>query len=373
MKAKAIIPLVLGLCVGLVAVKFLVTTLQNARGSTSDAQKTAVVRAKLDIESYAEITAEMVELIPTPDSALIPPGERLDKVEDVTGRVAAKAIPRHSPVLRSMLAPEGTLPGMKGKIKPGFRAVSVKISEVSGVAYHIKPGDWVDVIVVMDVDTGGLKRKKETIAEVILQHVEVVAIGQTTGDQPGETGRSIKPAKSATLLVAEEDAPKLHLAGTRGKLTLALRGDDDLLTSKPPSARETRDFDFARQFDPNPATTSAGDTSAGAPGGFLTNFLAAAATTPTPQPTRVEPQPHSVTVYHGTTATDTQIEQVAFADGDSRVVVAVAGGPVSRMPQTSRSEARRPPRGPRSTVPRTDRVDSLPVDEEPDIEDQEVE
>ena len=341
MKTKAIIPLVLGLCVGLVAVKFLVDTLQNARGSPTDSQTITVVRAKLDIGSLETVRAEMVELIETADSALIPALERFDKLEDVTGRVTAKAIPSHSPVLQSMLAPEGTMPGMKGRIKPGFRAVSVKISETSGVAYHIKPGDWVDVIVVMDVDTGGGKRKRETIAEVILQHVEVVAIGRTMGGQPTETEQNVKPAKSATLLVAEEDAPKLHLAATRGKLTLTLRGDDDLLTGAPPSARESQDFDFGRRLDPQPVqnVSSVNPASQEEPSGFLQNFLATAATTETVRVER-EPEgiPHNMLIYHGNNGADTEIDQLIFKDGESREVVDVKSGPVNRSSSSSGSE-----------------------------------
>lgn len=363
MKTKAIIPLVLGLCVGLVAVKYLVDTLQNARGSPTDIQTTLVVRAKLDIGSLETITAEMVELIETADSALTPAHERFDKLEDVTGRVTAKAIPSHSPVLQSMLAPEGTMPGMKGKIKPGFRAVSVKISETSGVAYHIKPGDWVDVIVVMDVDTGGRKRRKETIAEVILQHVEVVAIGhQTTGGQPSETGKTVKPAKSATLLVAEEEAPKLHLAATRGKITLTLRGDGDLLTGAPPSASESKDFDFVRQLNPEPTETVATTKQtpqAAWPGGFVER--------------EPQPVPHNMMIYHGTKAADMSIEQLVFADGESREVVAVGSGPVDRATPAGYSGQRRSQQRSWPTPPQPDRVETLPADQESDIEDKEAE
>ena len=140
MKTKAIIPLVLGLCVGLVAVKFLADSLQRAQGSTTDSSaKIPVVLAKQDIERFEEITAEMLELVETTDESLVPATERIAKIEDVAGRVTAKTIPQRSPILLSMLAPEGTPPGLYGMIKPGFRAVSVKIDEVTGVAYQLAP------------------------------------------------------------------------------------------------------------------------------------------------------------------------------------------------------------------------------------------
>ena len=98
MKGRAIIPLVLGLCVGLVAVKFLVDAVQNARGSTTQ-ETVDVVRARVDIGSYQLITAELVEIVETTDASLAPALQRLSTLEDVVGKVTAKAIPQSAPVL----------------------------------------------------------------------------------------------------------------------------------------------------------------------------------------------------------------------------------------------------------------------------------
>lgn len=237
MKGKAIIPLVLGLVVGLLAVKFGIDAVKSAQGSSRDSEQISYVRAKLDIAAYQKITPDVLEVLTTTDPQFAPAHERIEKVEDVAGRVTAKAIPARAPVLTSMLAPEGTPAGMVGRIPPGFRAVSVKIDEVSGVAYQLKAGDWVDVTVVMDIVTGR-RGAKETIAEVILQHVQVAAVGR--GGQADPAGKSPggRPAKSATLLIAEEDVPKLHLAATRGKLTLSLRGEDQKISDTPPTATD---------------------------------------------------------------------------------------------------------------------------------------
>ena len=109
MKGKAFIPLVLGLCVGLVAVKFLVDKIQNAKGSQGDQQTMTIVRVTEDIGSYKALRAEMLEVITVPDSALVPPRDRIEKIEDVVGRVTSKSIPQFAPLLKSMLADEGTL------------------------------------------------------------------------------------------------------------------------------------------------------------------------------------------------------------------------------------------------------------------------
>ncbi|MBU0716930.1 MAG: Flp pilus assembly protein CpaB [Planctomycetes bacterium] len=330
MNAKAIVPLVLGLGVGLVAVKVLVDTLKGARAASKDTEQTMMVRARTDIDISSKITPEMVEVIGTTDRRLIADAERLGSIEEVEGRVAAKAIPQSTLILKSMLAPEGTPEGLQGRIPPGFRGFSVKINEVSAIAYHLQPGNWVDVIVIMNVQAGS--RKKETVAEVLLQHVEVIAVGHQTSSEATEDSDKAKRAKSATLLVREEDVPRLHMAAQKGTLTLALRGMDDLVTDKPLIA-------WGDGLSGTRTEQVAGDTrdTAWGSGGFLGAFLQTAATTPPSQPERPSHQPYGITVYRGSKEGQT----VLFEDDGSRTVVgAGSGAATARSPRAGRSGGR---------------------------------
>lgn len=298
MNRRAIIPLLVGLGIGLLAVKFAVDTIRKAQASSVSNRTVTVVRAKLDIAAHEEIQKDMVETVETADSLFAPASERMDKVDTAIGRVSAKPIPKNAPVLLSMLAPEGTRPGMVGRIPPGYRAVSVKIDEVSGVAYQMQPGDWVDVIVVMDIDAG-TKGKKETIAEVILQHIQVAAIGYGTDPDADAKQSKMKPAKSATLLVPEEEVPKLHLAGTRGKITLAMRGEDDKAQNSPAVAHG-REIMKGATPEPEPAPPV---------------LVAAPA---------AEPEPYVVMVFHGTTTNQAPtVERITFETTHSSKIVDV--------------------------------------------------
>jgi len=327
MKRKAIIPLVLGLAIGLLAVKFGIDAIRRAQASNPVQKTITVVQAKVDINAYDEIRMDMVDVMETVENSLVPPNERIGEVQKAVGRVTGKAIPRGSPVLASMLAPEGTPPGLTGRIPAGFRACSVKIDEVTGVAYQLKPGDWVDVSVVMDVESGR-RGKKEMLSEVILQRIQVAAIGYESTPDNEKSLTKVKPAKSATLLVQEQDVPKLHLASTRGRITLAMRGDEDTTVSKTPAKAYGSDLgsqDAVAALPPRPN-----------PMAQLSTMLA--------QHEAAEPEPHSVMVFHGSGrgAQATAMEQITFAGPNSSKIVEMSIGGPSRAAATLRGGARAP-------------------------------
>lgn len=248
MKGRTIIPLVLGLAIGAFALKMFVDVLKKAQGATGDT--VSVVRARAEIPPTLEITEQMVEVCSIPRS--IAPKQGVSEVKEVIGRVTGQLIPQGMPVVASMLAPKGTLPGMAARIPDGYRAVAVKVDEVVGVAGWLKPKSRVDVVAVMSGTEGG---RSETISRVILQNVEVLAVGQDIGNGSGEEAASV--AKSVTLLVKPDAVPKLHLASTKGTIRLAMRNqnedqqeqsasmtDNDLL-GLPPAAKSLKGDDAA--------------------------------------------------------------------------------------------------------------------------------
>lgn len=325
MKGKAVIPLVAGLVIGLFAVKFAVDTIRKAQAAGAKTGTVNVVRATRDINAYEKLAADAVEIVETEENVFISKEDRIESVEEVIGRVTAKAIMLNAPILKSNLAPEGTPPGMVGRIPEGFRAVSVQISEVTAVAYQIQPGDWVDVIVVMDVSTpvGGRK----TIAEVILERIQVAAIGDTTAPTSGPGKARKRPARSVTLFVIEEDVPKLHLAATQGKITLAMRGDDPVVTG----AHRSATMDDLLSKKPKNQT----------PPGWMTSMFDAVSQKPTsPVQYEEEPLPHAVTVYRGGNAAQS-IERLTFENGESSMIIDVSYGPNSGPIMNSRKQAGR--------------------------------
>lgn len=231
MKKGTIIPLVLGLILGVVAIKLFLSGIQKAKAGAQAAVVPAVVTVD-DIPATAEITPAMLKVVETPATPLLG-RDSFKQVKDVIGRVAQTTIPRGVAVREELLAPPGTPSGLMVRIPKGYRAVSVKINEVSAVGYQLRPGSFVDVIAVMHVG-----RHKELVSRIILQQVKVVAVGRTLQNQ-SESGGKSKAAQSVTLLVKDSEVPKLHLAQTQGKITLAMRSPDDVLESDPGQASES--------------------------------------------------------------------------------------------------------------------------------------
>jgi pilus assembly protein CpaB len=223
MKSRAVIPLVIGLAIGILAIRSFFNVLQKAKGSAK-VDTVQVVRAKVNISPTIEIKEEMIELTEVPAS-FVPEGAFHDS-KKVVDRVTSQMIPKGALVAPAYLAPPGTPPGMLSRIKDGYRAVAIKIDEIVGVAGWIKPGAHVDVVMVLNPRSG---QRASAMSTVVLQNVEVLAVGQKveTGDSKAALSRSV------TVLVKPEDATKLHLATTKGKLRLTMRSQDDNEETEP--------------------------------------------------------------------------------------------------------------------------------------------
>ena len=108
MNGKAIIPLVLGLAIGLLAVKFVIDTVRKAQSNSAALPTFKVVRARQNIDAYEKFSENMLEVIESSDENFAPANDRFESIDDLLERVSAMTISMHVPILKKMLAPEGT-------------------------------------------------------------------------------------------------------------------------------------------------------------------------------------------------------------------------------------------------------------------------
>lgn len=224
MNAKALIPLVAGLAIGGFALKMGIDTLRRARGAERPTQMVQVWAARQDVPRGVELTDGALTQIKFPASA-VPKGAITDK-EQVLGRVPELDVVAGLPILDHMLLPPGER--LRLQVKPGYRAVAVKIDEGSGVDYHLEPGCFVDVTASFNVGRQG--GEAETVATTIIENVEVAAVGSRLSPQGGvesaeDTSR--RSVRAVTLYVKPEDVSRLSVAERVGRIKLSLRGNGD--------------------------------------------------------------------------------------------------------------------------------------------------
>ena len=140
----------------------------------------------------------------------------------VVGRVLIYPVKSNEPIFESRLAPKDMKTGgVAAVISPKKRAVAVKVDKVIGVSGFIHPGNRVDVL--MTLATG---RTFNPVTKTILENILVLAVGAETKERKGYEEKS-SPTDVITLEVTPEEAEKLALAATEGRLQLALRNFSD--------------------------------------------------------------------------------------------------------------------------------------------------
>jgi pilus assembly protein CpaB len=204
---------------GLLAAVSVSRYLSNAQAFSRDMATVAV--AKVAIPIGTKIIPEQVMMVQfskesTPDGAFTSP-------DKLAGRVAVVNIAAREPITETRLAPEGTAGGLSAVIPEGYRAMTVKVDDVVGISGFIMPGTLVDVVVVIHPDDNSAAQGP--ISKIVLQNIKVLANGQNI-DQP-ENQRDANTVKAVTLQVTPEQAEKLALASSEGRLQLVMRNSID--------------------------------------------------------------------------------------------------------------------------------------------------
>ena len=168
-----------------------------------------------------------------------PTSQQRRRVKELEGAVVRLQIPSGQPITDQMFVLPGERGFLAAVLKPGMRAVSIKINSASGVSGLAQPGDRVDLIWVYSIQTpGGARRSKTRVAETLLVSVRLLAINQELG-QPqravvtkrpkGSKGKSARKTRrkkiklsTATVELTPKQAEMIAVALTKGAITLSL-------------------------------------------------------------------------------------------------------------------------------------------------------
>ena len=188
-----------------------------------------VVVAEAPLRLGAEIQMSDLRVVDWPLDS-VPSGAFGDPSE-IVGRGVILGMVRHEPILDAKLAAVGAGAGLPPVIPAGLRALSVRVNEVIGVAGYVLPGTHVDVVATVSPTN----RPEQMTSKVVLADVQVLAAG-TRLEQDVEDDQPIQ-VTVVTLLVAPDQAERLTLASTEGRIQLALRNPHDTATPDTPGVR----------------------------------------------------------------------------------------------------------------------------------------
>jgi pilus assembly protein CpaB len=196
---------------------FLARSWLESHSEHADADQTvSIVVAKGALGFGAPVAAEDVKEIAWPAKSM-PEGAfaNFSQLSKDGRRIVISPFVRDEPIIASKLSAPNQRASLSTGIENGKRAVTVAVDDVRGVAGFIFPGDFVDVVLTRTSNSNG----PQDIAEVILQHVKVLAIDQMAGERQEHP----TVAKAVTVEASPEQALKILLATNVGKLSLILR------------------------------------------------------------------------------------------------------------------------------------------------------
>ncbi len=216
-------------------------------GKRTAPEVTNIVYASDNLGVGAKIRPADLKLVAVPVS--MKPQDAFTRIEEVTDRPVIAAIMKDEPILRQRLAERGSGAGLAPIIPRGFRAVSVRVNDVIGVAGYVEPGMKVDVLV-----TGRPPQSDETITRTVLQNVPVLSAGQVLQAEP--KGQAIN-ATVVTLQVTPREAEILSLATDSGHIQLVLRNSTDVALQATTGAQISAMYGIAK---PPPAPAAKPDS-----------------------------------------------------------------------------------------------------------------
>ena len=234
MKKIYIIAALLFVVTAVAAYAFL--TSLEAAAKPEEIPTTTIVVAASDIGEGVFITPDMVALKAMP-SEFVPSGA-VTTIGDAIGKVNKYRCAAGQPMLMGQLGSTEDADITEGgrlsyTLEDGMRAMTVYVTEISGVAGYVNTGDRVDVVCAISVketDAGGNEISVPT-SMMLLENVPVLQTGIITA-QLTEDGESTIYT-SLTLALSPADCVKLQYAVNYGSISLLLRAAEDTATVSP--------------------------------------------------------------------------------------------------------------------------------------------
>jgi pilus assembly protein CpaB len=188
-----------------------------------------------DIAPFAQITAADVAL----EKLRTVPAGSLTRLDQAIGRTPWRTLSAGT-----WLSDESFEAGSKlaRMIRPDERALAVAVDEVINAGGQLAPGDYVDVLLFLRMDTHNLQPS----AQLVVPALRVLGVGEQLGltndgqpasptlsnDEKRRQDQQRASARTVLLAVPEQLLSRLMLAAQAGVLRLAVRSADEKRLSR---------------------------------------------------------------------------------------------------------------------------------------------
>jgi len=141
---------------------------------------------------------------------------------DIYGAVARAPIAAGTPLNAGVVVKPGDRSFLAAVLTPGYRAVAIGVTAVSGAAGRIYPGDHVDVVLTQSFKDNEQSLAHRSVSETVVENLRVLAIDHHAQQASADEAQP----RTVTLEVLPKQAEMIDVANELGKLSLTLRSPD---------------------------------------------------------------------------------------------------------------------------------------------------
>jgi pilus assembly protein CpaB len=139
---------------------------------------------------------------------------------NVSGAVVRRGFSAGEPITPTRIIRPGERGFLAAVLRPGFRAIAIRVNATSGVSGLVFPGDRIDIILTHVIsDRTGEETVERRASETVLENVRVLAIDQLVEEESSQPTY----ANNFTLEVTPKQAEMLSVVRELGGLSVALR------------------------------------------------------------------------------------------------------------------------------------------------------
>lgn len=219
MKKIYLFAIIIAIITGFAVYLFASQLQKNSMIKDNQPEMVSVVVAATDIHTNSIITAEMLTTVSYLKDTVS--ATAITDITEVIGKNAKYPIFKNEQILPEKIYVTGLVENevLAARIKDGYRAFTIAVDNITGIAGNLTAGDKIDLIITRTVDD-------VPTTSYLMQNINIIAIGSAS-QYAGNPTIKLTDYSSITLEVPAEDCVMLNHNIVNGFVKIVLRGIGD--------------------------------------------------------------------------------------------------------------------------------------------------